>query len=517
MITQILEMDSTMVKIISRLRFAANTLTPICQLPPEILCEVFFHLRPVIRRGYGRPRAGQPFRNLLAVTHTCQHWRATAIAAAELWSQLIIRGPYEKLDLTRLFISRSRELPLDADFEYQLAVIAPYTNRLRALSCSGYTTGEFLNFSDRPAQLLETLHIRSREYHHSEDPLPTLFDGDFPSLRELVVNGYNPLPNNHFRNLTSFHLHLSSVSAGSSLWIPLLEVLRDSPQLEELFLNFDIYNGFPSVPNIPDPAALHALQRLHLRGVRSTLTRRFLNLVDLVPNGIAMQFTNIIPEFDWMAPPTLPPELSLHSVTSLEIIYPPTHGFIVQGTNPGMQIRVAEASDSNNMHAAILSRLIPRTDLQSPLRELWIHIERRKEQNFVSLPEFPHLEKLVVRVTTEGNSIHCLLLMLDVDGQVPCPLLSTLDLSGPLEMGSLVKVLKVRSKGGCRLEKLRLGRAHVLVEDIERLRVQDYVDELELFGAGADAEPCGMELPAVCTTELGEWWESWTKRRVEYL
>lgn len=515
-------MERAMAGIVSRFRSAANALTPINQLPPEILCEVFFHLRPAIRRGSKQSRpARAPFEDLLAVTHTCQRWRVTAIAAAELWSQLIARDPRKNFDdMTRLFISRSGELPLDADLGYRLAVVAPHAHRLRTLSCRGCLIDDFSNLSNRPVPLLETLHILPHDYFDSENPpLPTLFNRDSPSLRELAVNGYNPFPNNCFSGLSSFHLRLSSGDVGLTFWTPLLATLRDSPQLEELFLHVGaVFNYTTSAQDIPAPAILHALQKLHLRGTPSSMTRRLLNLIDLAPNGIAMQFTNITPELDWMFPPTLPLELSLHAVTSLEIIYVSGRGLIIQGTNPGMRIRIAELSNSDAVYAEIFSRLVARPSLQFSLRELWIHVERKKEYKLPSLSGFPHLEKLAVRVTTNGYPIHRLLRMLDVDantGHVPCPLLSTLDLSGVLGMLFLLKVLGARSKAGCRLERLRLGKAHVVMGGIVMIQLQDYVNELELFDA--DVEPCGMELPAVCMTELGEWWEPWTKHEVGFL
>jgi hypothetical protein len=64
-------------------------------------------------------------------------------------------------------------------------------------------------------------------------------------------------------------------------------------------------------------------------------------------------------EFYWM-PLTLPPELSLHAATSLEIIYAPSGTFIIQGHNPGMRIRIAEAPDSETVHAEIFSQLVGR-------------------------------------------------------------------------------------------------------------------------------------------------------------
>jgi len=44
-----------------------------------------------------------------------------------------------------------------------------------------------------------------------------------------------------------------------------------------------------------------------------------------------------------------------------------------------------------------------------------------------------------------------------------------------------------------------------------KLGVRDYVGELEF--TNEDVESRGMEFPAVCTTELGEWWEAWIKHQ----
>jgi len=406
-------------------------------------------------------------------------------------------------DMIRLFINRSGDLPLDADLGYRSEVVTPYTDRLRTLTCRG---DAIRHLGSRAAPSLETLYIHSRDYFYFESPpLPTIFNRDSPSLRELVVSGRNPLTNNRFRNLSYFRLQLT----------PGLRSL----QRYGIVLSSKSFS-YASAPSMiilcsprcdtPTSATLHTLRKLHLHGIPSSLTRWFMNSVNFAPNGIAMQFTNIVPEFDWLFPPALPLELSPHAVTPLEIVYGSSREFIMQGTNPGMQIRVAVASGLDAIHGEIFSHLARQTNPQSPLRELWIHIEREEEYKFTSLSQFQQLKKLVVRVTTNRNHICRLLRMLDIEGCPPCPLLSTLDLSGILGVDLLLKVLKARSKVGCRLERLRLGKAHILVEDIVRSRVQDYVDELEIFDV--DAEPCGMELPAVCATELGEWWKPWTKR-----
>ena len=497
----------------SRLRFTANRFAPINQLPPELLCEVFFYLRPVVEEEPRRPWSTElPFEDLLAVTHTCQRWRETAIVARKLWSQLNVRNSSESLDgLTRLFIRRSGLLPLDATVDRQLVAITPYIPRLRILSCT-VSTQDLSTLREHPAPLLETLHILS--YHHPllTTPLPALFKGETPSLRKLYVNGFDPFPNNDFRGLSSLRLRLSSGGGDPAFWVQLLAVLRHSPWLEEIFLYLGPdYNNFPSPEGISTPVALRALQRLHIQGLASTLVRRFLKSISLPPSGTAMQFTDTS-HSNWTSLPTLPLDLSSQAVTSLEIIYYHETGLAIQGTNSKTQIRIAETTDSNAMRAEIFPQLTPRTD-QHPLRELWIHVGRRT--NFILLPlsKFPQLRKIVVRAAPGGNLICRVLRQLETtDGYVPCPLLSTLDLSGVVDVGLLTEVLKTRLRAGHKLRRLRVGKTRGLREEIGRVRVRDFVDRLKIFDV--DAEPRGMQLPVVCTTDLGEWWRPWTPEGV---
>ena len=500
-----------MIHITSRLRFATNALAPINQLPPEILCEVFLYLRPTVRNGSKKTQSVQsPFGDLLAITHTCKHWRTTATNTPDLWSQLIIRRSSNNLgDLARLFIRRSGELPLDADVRSGLTVLLPYVDRLRTLRCLRSSILEFPEFCNSPAQSLETLHILSHPGFGAGGHLPALFNGNYPSLRELDVNEFNPFTNN-FRGLSSFRLQLSSVGGDLIFWAPFFVMLQNSPQLEELFLRLGRagYDNFPPIPDIPTPVPLRALQRLHIYGSTSTLARGFMNSVDLPSNGIATQFTNI-QRFDWMSPPTFPLDLSFHAMTSLEIINSPDCGFVIQGATHKTQIRVVETSNSDSAQSKLFSILVPQVNLQLSLRELWIHTGRAMEYRLPPFSEFPHLEKLVVRATTGGDSIRRLLEELGITGaHLPCPLLSTLDLSGRLNTEVLGSVLKTRSEGGCRLQRLRLGNTRELPGNLAKSRVLDYVDELDLFDVSAG--PRGMELPAGCTTDLGELWQPWT-------
>ena len=100
--------------------------------------------------------------------------------------------------------------------------------------------------------------------------------------------------------------------------------------------------------------------------------------------------------------------------------------------------------------------------------------------------------------------------MLGISGGASCPLLSTLTLLGVLSIDVLSEVLKTRSNAGYRLERLRLGQSRILLDEVTML--VDYVGELEFFDE--EVEPRGMELPAVCTTGVGEWSIPWTSHQV---
>ena len=123
----------------------------------------------------------------------------------------------------------------------------------------------------------------------------------------------------------------------------------------------------------PTPATLRVLRKLHLHGIPSFLALQYLNSVDPVPNGITMQFTNIVPEFDWMFPPIFPPELSLHAATPFGIICVSTRGFIIQGTNIGTGLRVVEASGSDATYTEIFSQLIGQRSPRLPSIALDLH------------------------------------------------------------------------------------------------------------------------------------------------
>jgi len=78
------------------------------------------------------------------------------------------------------------------------------------------------------------------------------FDHDSPSLRKVVIDGYETWRNNHFGGLSSLPLRPSSEGDALTLLIPLLAMLRDSLQLEEPFLWLGpAKDSLPSAHGIP--------------------------------------------------------------------------------------------------------------------------------------------------------------------------------------------------------------------------------------------------------------------------
>ena len=65
-------------------------------------------------------------------------------------------------------------------------------------------------------------------------------------------------------------------------------------------------------------------------------------------------------------------------------------------------------------------------------------------------------------------------------------------------MEHLLKVFRARSKTGCRLGKLRLGKTHLLMKGSLKVGVQGFVGALEF--PDEDAKSRGMEFPVVYTT-----------------
>ena len=181
--------------------------------------------------------------------------------------------------------------------------------------------------------LLPALHLGRLEIGGSGSfPLPTLFSDAAPCLRELVISRCTPWPSNQFGSLTSLSRRQMDIDSN----IDFLNVLRRSLHLEELSIEREFGSSVESRhPQEPKTRAipLHSLKRLHICRVLAGATRRLLGALDLLPNGISMQFTNVSMEIGAIFPETITPELSPRAATKLELVYPSLGVAIPHATN----------------------------------------------------------------------------------------------------------------------------------------------------------------------------------------
>jgi hypothetical protein len=78
------------------------------KLPPEILVQIFFHLRPSFWGQSGAERAELSLADFLSLSHICSSWRRAALGHRTLWNLL----PGTNRKTTRLLLERSGNTPL---------------------------------------------------------------------------------------------------------------------------------------------------------------------------------------------------------------------------------------------------------------------------------------------------------------------------------------------------------------------------------------------------------------------
>ncbi|KAG6328752.1 hypothetical protein ID866_10337 [Astraeus odoratus] len=85
--------------------------SPIRQIPPEVLAEIFYHCLPVAP--YVAPR---DLEGPMLLTQVCRHWRAVAMSTPKLWSSITIhldratQGDYRLM--CDAWLGRAKSLPL---------------------------------------------------------------------------------------------------------------------------------------------------------------------------------------------------------------------------------------------------------------------------------------------------------------------------------------------------------------------------------------------------------------------
>ena len=302
-----------------------------------------------------------------------------------------------------------------------------------------------------PAVCLECLEIRG----NGSFQLPTLFSGATPCLRDLVISRCTPWPSNQFGSLTSLSL-LGQMDIDANI-DSLLNILRHSPHLEELLLERKFGSSVqPQHPqkNEISSIPLHSLKRLYICRVSVGATKRLMGALDLLPNGVSMQCTDVSMDFGATFPEAVMSKLPPRVATKLELIYPPAGGVILHATNGVAHTRFVERY---HPRCRLFSWITERPREEYPLKEFWLHLDKDNPYEVPPPHALRNLETLVV-VTDPCrmfNSTLPVFLFPNGDG-IPSPFLSTLELPNVSNVTKLMGVFKARLDAGFRLIVLRI-------------------------------------------------------------
>ena len=271
------------------------------KLPPETLAAIFVHLSKQEPDSPGRS-SSYFVEDLLSITHVCRFWRQVAINAPELWTEITMKNP----KAIEAFLERSGAVSLNVGLHLGpgteppcgiLEAVAPHSHRFRRFSIFAPPEAHYDPFAafTGPAPLLERLEIN----YPVDSPPRSLFGGQTPRLRELVISACGLWLQHQFGNLTSLHIKLCDFVLPRLGFLPFFDMLRHCPVLEEMFVWWNIWDVVRETPAQLLTVPLHRLRKLLLRSFRieniGYLLRTFefganrtavhLNEVDLGRNG----------------------------------------------------------------------------------------------------------------------------------------------------------------------------------------------------------------------------------------
>lgn len=490
-----------------------------------MLVAIFVHLSKRGPASLGR-KALYSIQDLIYVTHVCKSWRQVAVAAPELWTEITMT----KLEVVKVFLGRSGVVPLNVDLRLDseagtdgelLEAVVPHTRRFRQLSViahQGRGEIESMPFTE-PAPLLERLAI-----HHPLGSRPVLlFDDQTPRLRELVMFTNGLWLQNQFGNLTSLHITLSRVRRTRSDSLPLFDMLRRCPVLEEMFISWGGWGEQLEPPQLP-AVPLHRLRKLLLRSFRVENIKCLLRVFDLRTDGIAIHLSGVFPGREGsdtiagvqaMFPNDNSSQPSLASSTKLELIFhtrPRT--MIMHAVGPGFSIRIDLCPDDFLPPDDVVHTHMNHTfcNVFPSVKELWVRESSRVDTEIGGIENFTALEKLVLigRGSMMARNLRQALSP-DPSGVPPCPLLSAIDCHGNTsEMREMFLLLRTRSTADRQLKKVRVPPRFIpLPADIASC-----VGDVGILNIPPNIlHTYSMELPEFCFPE-GEhrWWKTWKSR-----
>lgn len=377
---------------------------------------------------------------------------------------------------------------------------------------------------------LETLSItsdigwESGSENQPKTRLRTLFRGGLPRLRQLFIPEYTPWPNNDFKNLTVLCLY--NQSALEEELLELLEMLRGSPNLEELYLRHHEDSDWieDPPPNLGSTFPARSLRKLRLHGFGNVAIVCILSTMCLQPNGVAVHISDTAMASDTFARifPLFPPESTLGSAEKLEVYHDTDgpFGIVFCGTRASLKIGGSTSSHDEryNKEGAISLLGYIYQECAQTLKELWFYnySGRWEPQEYV-FDNFScfNLEKLVLVGAGGGDVSDSLCALLDPGNpeirDLPAPRLRSLtirEVHEQYQLERLIALCEERSKIGHPLHEVSVSSGLRGVPDPEWMSRMCSSSSTPIRLAAQD-EQDGMELPIICGDYSGPWWPSW--------
>lgn len=255
---------------------ASSCLSPYPQIPDDILCLIFHDVAPLAATAevplgidsywqtYRRTSDINDIRSLIHVSQVCRQWRAVALGAAGLWSNIWVENDHWRYEM----LTRTRDAPLmliHLDDSKGISAMMPLISLLHRVKYlrlniePGDTQVLFDGPFSHSAPLLETFSLQlshTTQHSSSQPPIPAiphnLFASDTPRLRSLSIEGPFPpgslLQSRILDNLTE--LRLSEMRCSIGLDIIWSAIYRIRNRLETLVLD-NVLPYFSSDPSWP--------------------------------------------------------------------------------------------------------------------------------------------------------------------------------------------------------------------------------------------------------------------------
>ncbi|KZV97096.1 hypothetical protein EXIGLDRAFT_833092 [Exidia glandulosa HHB12029] len=320
--------QAALLALIAKVGRVSNRLAPVNKLPLDVLVEILVNL---------------PIEDCIQASHVCSHWRAAAINAPRVWTELELSISSRSSTMLFELLDRSKsaevylDLRLRGDVESILNTtgrLEPYFIRLRTLSC----WADF-SYPDRPQEELG-----------NSDPVQ-IFIPPAPRLRSAILDstaviGMDAPCAFRFSETASAYtalerLHLGGAADGTFDYWPqmpalrhlhlhwrlelpistLYRVLRCTPALQELIVeDLDDKMALPVHSDIKSSSHLSSLKSLSLYGVlkEHILRRMFADLVSDSVRSISLRSKYVFAYlFGWTTSWNFGPPQKLYGIISI--------------------------------------------------------------------------------------------------------------------------------------------------------------------------------------------------------